>query len=114
MPGYDGTGPAGAGPMSGWGQGYCRSGGAGNARGGPGQGFGRGRRCRATGSGFGAGRGGWRQNAAPEMLSADTANRSDEIAMLRNEAAQARQTLEAIGQRLASLEKAAMTDGKIE
>ena len=79
MPGFDGTGPAGMGPMTGWGQGYCNPSltaygpapawgpggywGAGYGRGsglgrgfgrgqGPGRGFGRG-----FGPGFGRGRG---------------------------------------------------------
>ena len=56
MPGYDRTGPMGAGPMSGWGQGYCGGSAAVGRRaawGGQwaGRGFGRGAGC-------GRGRGG--------------------------------------------------------
>ena len=74
MPGFDGTGPAGMGPMTGWGQGYCSTSPAtymptpinspayqwpGYGRGyGRGPGFGRGRGSRrGFGPGFGRGRG---------------------------------------------------------
>ncbi len=67
MPRFDGTGPAGAGPMTGWGRGYCGTGfdrasgpGFGHGQGGGmgyGHGFGRGR---GMGPGFGRGPGcGW-------------------------------------------------------
>jgi len=58
MPGFDGTGPAGAGPMTGWGMGPCGHGaGAAYARFyGRGMGFGRGMGMR-FGRGHGCGRG---------------------------------------------------------
>ncbi|ORC36953.1 hypothetical protein B4O97_04835 [Marispirochaeta aestuarii] len=53
MPGFDGTGPAGMGPMSGWGMGYC---GTGYSRGRfAGRGFFRGGRGFARGMGRGRG-----------------------------------------------------------
>ncbi len=68
MPGINGTGPAGQGPMTGRGAGYC-----GNADWAPGQGFGRGFGC-GRGRQMGQGRGqrfGWSgqeaHNNAPAM-----------------------------------------------
>lgn len=58
MPGFDRSGPIGAGPMTGWGRGYCRSGARTSGRMAAG-GFGRARcggRGRGFGRGFGAGR----------------------------------------------------------
>lgn len=53
MPGFDGTGPMGYGPVTGWGRGFCRGGGGGRR--------GRGRGFRG-GFGGGPGRGwGWRR-----------------------------------------------------
>lgn len=43
MPGFDGTGPRGQGPMTGWGAGYCGSRGFRRLGGVPGYGYGRGR-----------------------------------------------------------------------
>lgn len=68
MPGFDGTGPAGMGPMTGWGRGYCSTSpatyaptpiyGPANQWTGFGRGFGRGRGNRGGfGPGFGRGRG---------------------------------------------------------
>ena len=51
MPGFDGTGPRGAGPMTGGGRGYC------NTSGKKGYGMGRGGRPRGCGGGRGWGRG---------------------------------------------------------
>jgi len=50
MPGFDGTGPAGMGPMTGWGRGYCAMPGTGSLY--RGRGLGRG-----SGLGFGYGMG---------------------------------------------------------
>ena len=59
MPGFDGTGPAGMGPMTGGGRGYCNPGAGGNW--GYGRGFGRG-----MGMGRGFGRGfGFRGSSPP-------------------------------------------------
>jgi len=56
MPGFDGTGPRGMGPMTGGGRGFCSPWGVG--RGYYGAGVGRGGRFRAFGGGSGAGYGG--------------------------------------------------------
>ncbi len=53
MPGFDGTGPRGMGPMTGGGRGFCSPWGVGRAY--YGTGIGRGGRFRAFGGGFGAG-----------------------------------------------------------
>ena len=47
MPGFDGTGPAGGGPITGGGRGYCN----------PGASYGRGKSWSSRGGGFGYGRG---------------------------------------------------------
>jgi hypothetical protein len=49
MPGFDGTGPAGGGPMTGWGRGYCKPGAS--------YGFERSGSRRGVGFGYGRGRG---------------------------------------------------------
>jgi len=97
MPGYDRTGPAGAGPMTGWGRGRCR--GAAPEKMGPaGRGFGR-------GGGFGGRGWGWRAGwtaapapgyAVPAEVPAETD--AGEVSALRA-------TLADIQRRLAALEK---------
>ncbi len=102
MPGYDGTGPAGRGPMTGGGRGFCNPAGMGYRRGG-GRGMGwsaRFGRCMGAGRGWGASPfpAGW----AP----AGSMSRDEELDMLKAEAEQLSQSLEAIRKRMASLEKA--------
>jgi len=58
MPGYDGTGPRGQGPMTGGGRGYCATGWSGALR----RGFGLGRWPHGGTYGTGAG---WRRDDAP-------------------------------------------------
>ena len=58
MPGYDGTGPRGQGPLTGGGRGYCVTGWEGPVR----QGFGLSRRPRSGYYGYG---GGWRWDREP-------------------------------------------------
>jgi hypothetical protein len=121
MPGFDGTGPMGAGPMTGGGRGLCNSAyagyGPGYGRGfGYGRGYGRGRGFRkgfgaGYGRGFGYGRGyggrafspAWGAWYAP-AYGPYTMNPQDEAGMLRDEAEYMKQELEAIQRRLEELE----------
>lgn len=124
MPGFDGTGPAGMGPMTGGGRGFCSPWGAGAAF--AGRGFGRGL-GRGGGWGFGfrgssppwpyvgLGRGGlprcgyffrntgwgWPYDptvAAPEW------SKEQELGFLRNEAGAIKEELEQIDKRIQELE----------
>jgi hypothetical protein len=63
MPAFDGTGPYGAGPMTGWGRGFCSPRGSAYA---PYQSWGPGYRGLAYGPGFGRGRG-FRRGFGPGM-----------------------------------------------
>ena len=103
MPGFSGTGPMGAGPMTGGGRGYCganatprfqsSSGRTGyGGRGGRGRGFGYGRQFSAQ------------QPAASSMTPA-----GDELNMLRAQADQMAAALEEIQNRMAELEKRSET-----
>lgn len=102
MPGFDGTGPAGAGPMTGGGRGYCGTGygygygygyGRGYGRGlGYGAGWGRGR-----GYGYGAGWGG------PGYYPPAPITPEEERQALNAEAQNLRQALSDIERRLAEL-----------
>jgi len=108
MPWYDGTGPRGLGPGTGWGLGPC---GAGRRFG-----FGRGGWGRRFGRGFwgwGMGRGGWTSRwfgpgwfGPPGFRGPGFYNPSptDEVEALREEEAYLRSELEAIQKRLAELE----------
>ena len=117
MPGLDGTGPWGEGPMTGGGRGYCNPapGGYGVAYG---WGYGRGRGFRRDfasgfGRGWGYGRafrwrgfyppwGGWYGPAYGDPYTMDT---SEEINMLKAEADAVKQDLDAIYRRIEELEK---------
>ena len=126
MPAGDGTGPMGAGPMTGWGMGYCSGYDApGWANWGPGRRFaGRGGRRTGAGrwSGYGAGRGGghrwrhwyyatglprWARWGPPPVEAYGPAyaapSRQDEVEMLRNEAEWLKEQLDAINQRMDEL-----------
>jgi hypothetical protein len=118
MPRFDGTGPAGAGPMTGGGFGSCNPAGSirrsyagwdsgyGRGRGfGQGRGFGRG-----FGSWCGRGRGyGWQRSYGPAHGSAYAGpyatNPEDELSMLRAEASAIKDDLDAINKRIEELEK---------
>jgi len=119
MPGFDGTGPQGLGPMTGGARGYCTPAGAGYGFSyGRGFGFGRGRGFRrgfgpgyGRGFGFGRGRdyypaGGWNGPVAygatygtPYAMKPE-----DEINMLRDEAGAIKNELDAINKRIEDLE----------
>lgn len=104
MPGFDRTGPAGMGPMTGWGRGRCTPSGRRTGRDyfGPRFGWGGGGRGwrhwhRVSGSpGWGRG---WFQGPYQEP----SYTREDEMAELREEAARLKGELEAIEQRLSEL-----------
>ena len=120
MPGFNGTGPQGAGPMTGGARGYCVSaggynpgfaGGSGGSRGsGYGAGFGRGPGFRrglgpgmGMGRGFGHGRGyGWYPPAYGATYPLEPA---DETNALKAEADYLKNSLDAITKRLEELEK---------
>ena len=125
MPGFNGTGPMGAGPMSGGGRGFCNPAGAGYApaygRGnGYGPGYGRGRGFGAGyGAGYGRGRGygrgfGWRASSpawgadyGPSYVAPYQMDPSEEMGMLRNEAESMKRGLDDINRRIEELEKGA-------
>ena len=117
MPGFNGTGPAGMGPMTGGGRGFCNpsraSYGPVPAQGtGYGRGFGRGYgRGRGLGRGFGR-RGffppaeGWVGSAyGPGYGNSYSARSEDEIGSLRDEARTMKNELDAINKRIEELEK---------
>ena len=111
MPGFDGTGPMGAGPMTGGGRGRCNPAYAGYGMGiGRGSGYGRGRGFRrGFGAGCGRGFGGrafshaWGAAYAPANAPS-AMNPRDEAGMLRDEAEYMKQELDAIQKRLEELE----------
>jgi len=108
MPGLDGTGPMGAGPMTGGGWGRCnpsgrsfalpRFGGGRGFRGGYGPGFGRGR---GYGRGFG-----WRGAYPPTggWYGTYGVNPEDEANMLKGEADAVKSELDAINRRIDELQ----------
>ena len=113
MPGFDGTGPAGYGPMTGGGRGFCAPGYGGAIRRGFGGGFGYGR-----GRGFGRGwAGAWRGFGfvgRPPVYGAagpgyqwgyGAVNQGAELDMLRSEAESLRGALDDINRRIQELEK---------
>lgn len=114
MPGFDGTGPMGAGPLTGGGRGFCRaSGRPSGRRGGSGRGVGRGF---GAGFGLGYGRGFGPRNFYPAAwdgygpgygasYAGPYAERSqDELSMLKSEADRMRGELGAITKRIGELE----------
>ncbi len=119
MPGFDGTGPAGMGPMTGWGRGYCATPGAGAAFAGRGLGRGGGRGFGFRGSSppwpyIGRGRGGLPRGAyyfdapwdVPYSPAAYTTGwtKDQELDMLRNEAEAVKEHLDQIDSRIRDLE----------
>ena len=100
MPGFDGTGPSGQGPMTGWGAGRC----AGNAPA-PGAGFGRGLgRGRGFGRGFGRGLCRWGAAGAPALANAPV-SAEDEENVLKNQLSWLQRQVQAIEERLAQVRK---------
>ncbi|HDR15608.1 MAG TPA: hypothetical protein ENN79_09055 [Desulfobacteraceae bacterium] len=113
MPGFDGTGPAGYGPMTGRGRGYCAPGYGGAFRRGFGGGFGYGR-GRGFGRGWAGGGRGFGFAARPPVYGTAApgyawgygpADQGSELEMLRNEAESLRGALDDINQRMQELEK---------
>ena len=125
MPRFNGTGPMGAGPLTGGARGYCNPAGTGYApaygRGyGYGPGFGRGRGFGAGfGAGFGRGRGygrgfGWGSldpargaDYGPSYGAHYQMDPSEEMNMLRNESESIKRGLGEINRRIEALEKGA-------
>ncbi len=118
MPGFDGTGPQGNGPMTGGARGYCNPGyRQSNFAYGRGYGMGRGfRGGSGGGSGWGRGygrgvgrrgafppAGGWYGSANP-YGNPYTMKPEDELGMLRDEAAAIKSDLEAINRRIDEIE----------
>lgn len=103
MPGFDGTGPRGQGPMTGWGAGYCGSGTARRAGGAPGYGrgrggFGRGWRNRY----FATGLPGWMRDGYGPPVYDESVTESQ---VLKDQAQELQRALQAIEARLETLEK---------
>ena len=111
MPGFNRTGPMGAGPMTGWGRGRCNPrnrgtlpdyGGAGYGRGlGLRRGFGGGRSGMGRGRGYGPGAGWGPRAAAP----ADVMDPADDLEYLRQQAADMNTALDAVKRRIDVLHK---------
>ena len=108
MPGFDRTGPAGMGPMTGWGRGRCTPYGRRSGRGAFGRGFGggaRGRGWRHWNWGYGQRRWGWGGfPLSQQPYYQDFYTRDEEMAILKEEAAMLKEQLSAIDQRLEELE----------
>ncbi len=120
MPGFDGTGPLGRGPMTGWGRGFCVSP-ANRLRywgfRGFGGGWGRGWRNRYYATGIpgwawaGYGRGiypGWRFGYGPEITT------EEELERLNEEARLLEKDLEEIRQRMEELKKSKSEESSTE
>ena len=112
MPGLDGTGPQGEGPMTGGGRGFCNPAGAANRpRYGWGYGYGRGWGFRRGfgpryGLGFGYGRGfGWGGAYAPAYGPPHPMDPAQEARMLKSEADSMRSALDEINRRIEELER---------
>ena len=110
MPGFDRTGPSGAGPMTGGRRGLCNPATAGNSPVYGGYGYGRGlglRRGFRGGNGPGSGRGyGWHPSAAaPFYPSVSPMAGGGEIDMLKEHAGKMKNALDAINRRIDELEK---------
>jgi hypothetical protein len=115
MPGFDGSGPAGGGPMTGGGRGYCNAGVS--------YGIGRSWSRRSVGSGYGRGRGyrhmfwetglpRWarRQPDRPGPYREPSYSREDEVRMLKAEAEALEDDLTAIERRMGELESGKKPD----
>ena len=110
MPGFDGTGPMGAGAMTGGAKGFCNLAAAGYPRPfGRGMGFGRGLRG-GYGPGMGMRRGfgrgfGWCRWYPPAYGPAYPADQAAEINMLKAQADSMQNTLDAINRRMTQLQE---------
>lgn len=104
MPGFDRSGPMGAGPMTGGRRGPCGSAAEIPVYGGYGRGMGF-RRGFGRGRGRGAGPAFGGYSYPPVYGSGYPASRTDEMEMLRADADNLRQSLETIQRRLAELEQ---------
>lgn len=110
MPGFDRTGPTGAGPMTGGAKGFCGSAASGYPRPyGRGMGLGRGARggygaARGTKRGFGRGFG-WCRWYPPAYGSNDPLDQTGEMNMLKAEADVMKNALDSIKKRIEELEK---------
>lgn len=104
MPGFNQNGPAGQGPMTGWGQGICRTGAGGL---GAGMGRGAGGRCRRVGFGYDQNQAqsqGLRRRAMSQADIAESTNVSlKEYEALREEYKKVQKTLAELEQKLTSL-----------
>jgi hypothetical protein len=114
MPGFDGTGPEGMGPMTGWGRGLCGPyGGRGSRRSfGPWSGWGgrgRGWRHRYWATGMP----GWGRMYPPPWggYSGPAYSHEDELAVLKEEAAWLNEELNAVEERLRELESRQADEG---
>lgn len=105
MPGFDRSGPMGAGPMTGWGKGWCRRPVEPMVPQGYGTGRGMGFR-RGFGRGVGRGAGPWFGGYAypPAAGAVGPQNSADELDRLRADADAMRTALESIQRRIAVLE----------
>ena len=107
MPGFDGTGPMGQGPMTGGGFGYCGAGYRARTMGGFGRGRGAGRGFRA---GFGRGLGGrafqraWGSGYGPADREAYYMDPAEKVDVLREEAAALQAELDSINRTIQDLE----------
>lgn len=111
MPGYDGSGPLGAGAMTGGRRGLCNTGNIANRpRYSLGLGFGRGL---GPGRGFRGGHGQYMRRGfgrlaglhSPEYFGGYPDNMAEELDMLKAQAVSAKTTLDTINRRIAELEK---------
>jgi hypothetical protein len=109
MPGFDGTGPAGGGPMTGWGRGYCNhtaSHGLERSwpRRGVGLGYGRGRECRHIHRETDLPRWTRRRTDRPGRYRDPYYSQEDEVKMLKVEAEALKDDLNYIEGRMKELE----------
>ena len=111
MPGFNRTGPMGAGPMTGGGRGYCAGADSGSQPVYGQRGFGRGQGA-GRGQGYRRGfrrAGGYPAGNAPQYNAPDNMNREDELGMLKAQAAEMKSALDNMQKRMAELDKTSET-----